>query len=216
MKLLRDVVDHFQLDIANQILFVRSSTAKSFTTVVNYMPLQTMNADGSPEQFDWTDLEPAQERLPSSKNVNANTNESRKLSLGQGRAYGMDFFNMIERKLVKNAIDKHSQLPVAILADMFRTELKIIDGAELRVPVNEVTKEILNCPRSRWRLDTIKEKITHQLIQVYGLTEPPSAFTSGIKKVLATVQAGMLSGVGQVGQQVAAAGVDYMAREEAT
>jgi hypothetical protein len=214
-ELLRDVVDHFQLDIANQIFVREVIHGKEFTSVVNYMPLQTMNADGSPEQFDWTDLEPAQDRLPSSKNVNANANESRKLSLGQGRAYGMDFFNMIERKLVKNAIDKHSQLPVAILADMFKTELKVIDGAEYRVPKNDAIKEIFGTEvEVAGELDTIKEKITHQLIQVYGLTEPPSAFVSAIKKGLATVQAGMLSGVGQVAQQATAATVDYMAREE--
>ena len=215
LELLSNITNYFQQDIANQKFIRENIFGKPFQTVVNYLPLKALKVDGTLDEWDWTNIEPNAEYQQAAQNVNARSNEERADSLGQDRAYGMDFFNMVERKAVKNALDKHAILPVAILSDMFKTEEKIIDGATYRVPKDNAIKTIFGSqPEVVGQLAIIKEKITHQMVQIYGATEPATGFVGGLRKALSVVQGSMLSGVGQIAQQSTAAVVDYAAREE--
>jgi len=215
LDLLSNITSYFQQDIANQKFIRENIFGKPFQTVVNYLPLKALKVDGTLDEWDWTSIEPKAEYQVAAQNVNARSNEERVDDLGQDRAYGMDFFNMVERKAVKNALDKHAILPVAILSDMFKTEEKIIDGASYRVPKDNAIKTIFGSqPEVVNQLSIIKEKITHQMVQIYGATEPATGFVGGLKKVLGLIQGSMLSGVGQIAQQSTAAVVDYSAREE--
>lgn len=215
LELLSNITNYFQQDIANQKFIRENIFGKPFQTVVNYLPLKALKVDGTLDEWDWTNIEPNAEYQQAAQNVNARSNEERVDSLGQDRAYGMDFFNMVERKAVKNALDKHAIMPVAILSDMFKTEEKIIDGVSYRVPKDNAIKTIFGSqPEVVGQLAIIKEKITHQMVQIYGATEPATGFVGGIRKALSVVQGSMLSGVGQIAQQSTAAVVDYAAREE--
>lgn len=215
LQLLSDISNYFAADIANQIFIRENIHGEPFTTVVNYLPLKAVQANGSVDKWDWKDIEPKVPYQVAAKNVNAKSNEARQTSLGTDRAYGMDFFNMVERKAVKNALDKYAVLPVTIMSDIFRTEEKTIDGVDVNVPKDESIKTIFGSqPEVTNQLATIKEKITHQMVQIYGITEPPTEFVGGLKKVIGLVQSSMLSGVGQIVQQSAAAIVDYSAREQ--
>ncbi len=215
LELLSNITSYFQQDIANQKFIRENIFGKPFQTVVNYLPLKALKVDGSLDEWDWTSIEPKAEYQVAAQNVNARSNEERVDDLGQDRAYGMDFFNMVERKAVKNALDKHAILPVAILSDIFKTEEKVIDGVSYRVPKDNAIKTIFGSqPEVVNQLSIIKEKITHQMVQIYGATEPATGFVGGLKKALGLIQGSMLSGVGQIAQQSTAAVVDYSAREE--
>jgi hypothetical protein len=215
LELLSNITNYFQQDIANQKFIRENIFGKPFQTVVNYLPLKALKVDGTLDEWDWASIEPNAEYQVAAQNVNARSNEERVDDLGQDRAYAMDFFNMVERKAVKNALDKHAILPVAILSDIFKTESKTIDGVEYRVPKDNAIKTIFGSqPEVVNQLSIIKEKITHQMVQIYGVTEPATGFVGGLKKALSIVQGSMLSGVGQIAQQSTAAVVDYAAREE--
>lgn len=215
LELLSNITSYFQQDIANQKFIRENIFGKPFQTVVNYLPLKALKVDGSLDEWDWTSIEPKAEYQVAAQNVNARSNEERVDDLGQDRAYGMDFFNMVERKAVKNALDKHAILPVAILSDIFKTEEKVIDGVPYRVPKDNAIKTIFGSqPEVVNQLSIIKEKITHQMVQIYGATEPATGFVGGLKKVLGLIQGSMLSGGGQIVQQSSAAVVDYCAREK--
>ena len=215
LELLSNITSYFQQDIANQKFIRENIFGKPFQTVVNYLPLKALKVDGTLDEWDWTSIEPKAEYQVAAQNVNARSNEERVDDLGQDRAYGMDFFNMVERKAVKNALDKHAILPVAILSDMFKTEEKMIDGVPYRVPKDNAIKTIFGSqPEVVNQLSIIKEKITHQMVQIYGATEPATGFVGGLKKVLGLIQGSMLSGGGQIVQQSSAAVVDYCAREK--
>lgn len=213
-NLLRQMQDMFSTGIADQI-FIREVIHKEpFTTVHNYIPFRTEKTDGTQDEFELTEIDFDVHYPQNSKNINKMSNEDRSLELPENRMIGMDLFNMVERKLIKNNIDAQSIVSLAVMSEMLKTKNTRKDGVDIFIPKEQVMRDVFGSDEhSSSQLALIKEKLTHQMIQIYGVTEPPNSMVSVIRKLNGGIQSMMLSGIGQIVQQSASAMVDYSLRE---
>jgi hypothetical protein len=213
-QLLSDMQNLFMEGVADQIFVSEVLMQKRFTTVNNYLPMMTDRIDGSMDKIDIMDMDANREYMSGAAGINSRSNETRKAA-SPDRILGLDLFKSVERKLFRNAIDVHSKLPTYFLVnEIFRFKAVRTDDGVYMKPVSPLVKEIWgDGDEVKGQVDAIKEKIVHQLTQIYRMTEPPNSLVSAVRTANSMIQSMMLSGMGQVFQQAGAALVDYSARE---
>jgi hypothetical protein len=214
-QLLTDLQNLFTDGIADQVFVTEVLLQRRFITVANYLPMMTDRIDGSQDTMDITDMQADHPYTPSSAKYNQGANDQRKAA-SPDRILGLDLFKSVETKLFRNALDVHSRLPAYFLQnEIFRFKSKKDkDGVPAMIPASPLVREIWGAgPDVKGQIDAIREKINHQMTQIYRMTEPPNSIVSGIRTANGVIQSMMLSGMGQFFQQAGAALVDYSARE---